>query len=260
MGEEGSKVKVAIKTGTDDEEEVEFRLPNPPEFFGERSFDTCTVHDWVILLRQHILARKIRVNSAQAVRFATLYLRRSALTWYNDNKDTLPKDYDRFKAKLVDAFAPVSQSVLARDRLKRLVHRDSLEKYCDLFRKQAMLVTDMSPTDKVERFVDGLQPWLRKHVRTFLVDRAKDDIDLVIRAAFTLHCEMRKDKYTNDPSSASRAQVKALDARPSDPVRRCYKCGSTEHLRAQCPQVRKGRGRKPGTRGDGKGQGRQSNA
>ena len=242
------------------DEDIAFRLPNPPEFFGERSLDTCTVHDWVVLLRQHALMRKMHVNSTQAVHFATLFLRGSALTWYNDNKDSIPNHYDRFKEKLVEAFAPVSESVLARDRLKRLVHRDSLEKYCDLFRRFAMLVTDMSPTDKVERFVDGLQPWLRRCVRTFLVDRAKDDLELVIKAAFTLHYEMRRDKYTNEPSSAPRAQVKALDTRTSDSVRRCYKCGSPDHLRAQCPQVRRGRGRKPGNRGDGKGQRPQSNA
>ena len=258
MGEEGGKVKVTVKT-EGEEDDLSFRLPNPPEFNGIRSRDSVSVHDWVVLVRQHILMRKMKVNSGEAVHFAALFLRGPALTWFNAVESTLPRSFDRFKDKLIDAFAPLDESVLARERLKRLVHKDSLEKYCDLFRRYALLVTSMSPEDKVERFVDGLQPWLRTHVRTYLLDRPKDDLELVVKAALLMHFEMRKDKYTNSASSAPRAQVKALDASTEKPVRKCYKCGSPDHLRAQCPQVRRGKGRKPGSR-ESKGQPPQSNA
>ena len=256
----GDDKEIKVDLTVKDDELQGLRLPNPPEFSGDRKVDSVTVNDWVVLMRQHLLLRGLKTNSQKAVRFAALYLRGTALTWFHGHQDSLPKSYDKFAELLVASFAPIAATRLARDRLKRLYQRDSLEQYCDLFRRQALLVSDMSDTDKVERFVDGLQFGLRKSLSVYMLDRPKNDLELAIAAALTLNYEIRKDRPTNKASPAPSTQLKALDASTAESPRKCYKCGSTEHLRANCPLVRKGRGRKSGGQPKSKGQAGQSNA
>ena len=236
----------------------DFRLPNPPEFHGNKRLDTLTCADWVALLREHLLMRKLSVNSAAAVHFSCLFLRGPALTWKRklSSEDKMPNNFDKFATLLEEAFTPIADAVMARDRLKRLRQQGPLEKYCDMFRKQALLVKDMSARDKVELFVDNLFPSLRQTVRVHMLDKAQDDLELAMRVSLLLDYEIKKDR-TNRSHSHSQSQLSALPT--TSVVRKCYKCGSTEHLHANFPKVRHGR-KYNGSEGKGKGKGKESNS
>lgn len=236
------------------------RLPNPPEFHGNRRTDSLTCSDWVALLREHLLMRKLSVNSAAAVHFACLFLRGPALTWKRklSEDDKVPKNFDKFADLLEEAFTPIAEAVMARDRLKRLRQQGSCDKYCDLFRKQSLLVKNMSDVDKVELFVDNLYPSLRSAVRVALVEKAKDDLELAMRLVLLLDYEIKEDRSHRFPSHGQ-TQLSAMSASASAPVRKCFTCGSTEHLRAKCPKNRQAK-KFNGSGGAGKGKAKESNS
>ena len=219
-----------------------FKWPEPPLFFGERKRDAVTVHDWLELMQDHIQLRDMKVQSRQAMRFAKLYLRGAALTWARTYEGK--QSYLELAAALRSAMSPFAEQHMQRDRLKRLSHRDSLQAYVDLFRTQSLLVPNMSPEDKVDLFITNLKPYLRGPVRLHLLDKSKEDLDLAMKAAAQIAYELRKDRPPSNPSPSQLSSAQAADA-----TRKCYKCGATDHLRAQCPKLRKGGGGHKGGKG-----------
>ena len=241
---------VSDELATVKDEDHSTRLPFPPEFYGNRKLDVVTCNDWVALVRQHILLRNFNVGSAAAVRFASLFLRGPALAWQQVNADSLPKRFDAWSAELLKAFAPVAETELAREKLKALTHFKSLEVYCDMFRRQSLLVSNMSPEDKVDLFISNLKPNLRGSVRLHLLDKAKNDLELAIRAALLIDHERRRDfptrRYTPSGTATPPAKLSAVQSTSAGAPqeRKCYKCGSPDHLRPSCPLLR-GRRRPP---------------
>lgn len=232
-----------------------FKWPEPPLFHGDKRKDVVTVHDWVELMHEHVLLRNMNIQSAQALRFARLHLRGQALTWsrsYNGKQS-----FTAFTDALTTAVAPFAEQYFNRDRLKRLYQRDNLQTYIDLFRAQSLLVKDMSDADKVDLFVSNLKHYLRGPVRMHLIDKPKDQLDLAMQVASEISYELRKDRRAPDSRGPPPTSSK-LSSAQSTPVRKCYKCGSTEHLRANCPQVRKGRG--AGQKNGNKSQARAASA
>jgi hypothetical protein len=235
--------------------EERFKWPEPPLFHGDKRKDVVTVHDWVELMHEHVLLRKMNVQSTQALRFARLHLRGQALTWSRSYSGK--QSFGAFTEALTAAVAPFAEQYLNRDRLKRLYQRDHLQGYIDLFRAQALLVKDMSDADKVDLFVSNLKQYLRGPVRLHMIDKPKDQLDLAMQVASEISYELRKDRRASDSRGPPPTPSK-LSTAQSPPVRKCYKCGSTEHLRANCPQVRKGRG--GGNRHGNKAQARAASA
>lgn len=188
-------------------------------------------------MTEHLALRDLKANSTQGFRFAKLFLRGPALTWartYNGKRTFLS-----FAEALVPAVSPFAEQHFNRDKLRRLSQRESLQAYIDLFRKQALLVPSMSTEDKVDLFVRGLKRYLQGPVRIHMLDKAKDDLDLVMKVASQIAYELGQNKERTFASSASRL-TSAQSTPPSQ--RKCYKCGSPDHLRANCPKGRKGGG------------------
>lgn len=220
--------------------EDKFKWPEPPLFHGDRRKDSVSVHDWIELMHDHLLLRNLNVQSAKALRFARLHLRGPALTWSRSYAGK--QSFTAFTDALTVAVAPFAEQYFHRDRLKSLYQRDNLQTYIDMFRTRALLVEDMSGADKVDLFVSNLKPFLRGPVRIHMIDKAKDNLDLAMQVASEIAYELRKDRRAVDargpPSNPSK-----LAAAQSAPVRKCYKCGSPDHLRSHCPQLKKGRGK-----------------
>lgn len=231
-------VKDEVDTPVDSQSEagVPFRWPDPPVFHGDRRQDTVSVHDWVELMSDHLALRDLKVNSAKGYRFAKLFLRGPALTWartYHGKQTFLS-----FADALVSAMSPFAEQHFNRDKLRRLSQRESLQAYIDMFRKQAILVTTMSNEDKVDLFVKGLKRYLQGPVRIHLLDKPKDNLDFVMKVASQVAYELGQTKERNFESGPSR--LNTAKSPPAPFQRKCYKCGSTDHLRANCPKGRKG--------------------
>jgi hypothetical protein len=168
--------------------EERFKWPEPPLFHGDKRKDTVTVHDWVDLMQDHVLMRSMNVQSHQAMRFARLHLRGPALTWSRSYSGK--QSFVAFTDALVAAVAPFAEQYMQRDRLKRLYQRDNLQTYIDMFRAQAQLVKDMSDADKVDLFVSNLKHYLRGPVRLNLIDKPKDQLDIVMHIAAEINYEL----------------------------------------------------------------------
>ena len=227
------------------------KLPFPPEFHGVFKRDHLDVQDWVTIVKDHLLLRDFTVQSAASVRFARLFLRGPALVWAQTNGELVkPQNFTTWSTALIAAFMPIAKKELARDKLKAIKHFKSCEMYCDLFRRQARDVKDMSKTDIVDLFLDNLKPALRSLVRIQLIGKDKDDLDLAINTAVVIDNERQKERRASSAfgPSASTASAKAVtSAGATGQQRRCYNCGSTDHLKNKCPQPRKA----PGQKGNG---------
>ena len=137
------------------------KLPFPPEFTGIFKCDHLDVQDWVTIVKDHLLLREISVQSAAAIQFSRLFLRGPALVWAQTNGMVVkPQNFTNWYEALTAAFMPIAKKELARDKLKAIKHWKSCEMYCDLFRRQARDVKDMSKTDVVDLFLDNLKPAL----------------------------------------------------------------------------------------------------
>ena len=223
------------------------KLPFPPEFTGIFKRDHLDVQDWVTIVKDHLLLREISVQSAAAIQFSRLFLRGPALVWAQTNGMVVkPQNFTNWSEALTAAFMPIAKKELARDKLKAIKHWKSCEMYCDLFRRQARDVKDMSKTDVVDLFLDNLKPALRSLVRIQLIGKAKDDLDLAINTAVVIDNERQKDRRASTAGpSTSTASAKAVSpAGGSSQPRRCFNCGATDHLKNTCPHPRKAQGQK----------------
>jgi len=235
--EVGTPVDVQSEAG------VPIRWPDPPVFHGDKRQDTVTVHDWVELMSEHLALRALKGNSANGYRFAKLYLRGPALTWARTYQGK--KTFLSFAEALVPAMSPFAEQHFNRDKLRRLSQRESLQAYIDMFRKQALLVTTMSNEDKVDLFVRGLKRYLQGPVRIHMLDKPKDDLDFVMKVASQIAYELGQNKDRTFESSPSTSRLNTAKSTPAPAQRKCYKCGSPDHLRANCPKGRKGGAGRP---------------
>lgn len=234
-----------------------FKLPDIPRFFNDRRRDEVQVEEWLMLARTSILMRRMSVSSKDAMRFAALSLRGAAATWYMQNEESIkPQNFTGFAEALENWVRPVSVQQVSRDQLKRIVQRSSVEQYIDVFRKKALQAKNMTALEKTEVFIDNLKPHIAKQVRLNRIGKPQDDLEGAMALAVVIESEMRKvrpvDQFRNGPMapvSAKSAKFHksgtgsghgAGSGSGSAPrARVCYKCGSPDHLRAQCPQLKR---------------------
>lgn len=73
--------------------------------------------------------------------------------------------WDNFKKFMKDRFTPKNQSEIIRNKMSTLKQLGNLKEYYIEYRKLANQLEDMSETDKIKGFVDGLKPstsaWVR---------------------------------------------------------------------------------------------------
>ena len=237
---------------SDEEDRAPLKLPDLPKFFHDRRRDEVEVEEWIMLARQSILMRKMSVNSREAMRFAALSLRGAAATWFMNAEESIrPQSFVAFADALEKWVRPVPLQYVSRDQLKRITHSKSLEQYIEVFRRKALQVKNMSELEKTEIFLDNLKPSLAEQVRLQRMDKPKDDLELVMSIALVVEYEKRKarrarDNFDNRTSAVAKSarsgfsgsNSKSKDFKPKPKT--CYKCGSPDHLLAQCPLKKKG--------------------
>jgi len=99
-----------------------------------------------------------------------------AATWWRDIRqqpfDLQPQDWNAFADELKRMFMPVNRVKLARDKLATIRQRDNetVAAYTTNIRRLLLTIPSLSEDDKVDRYIRGLQPYLRKE--TYLSDPA----------------------------------------------------------------------------------------
>lgn len=223
------------------------KLPEPPKFYAMRKKDELTGQEWVAVMREHLLMRDYSLTSAKAVHYAAMFLRGSALTWHMAEGSSVPQKYPEWSEALLAGVAPTPDDEFAVNRMEYIRQTKSMLSYIDEFRKLCLRVPDAKKSrhDKVKCFVNGCAPEVRKLLRPAMVGRSTDDLRTCMQLALQFDNDLAHERLVERRSARPNNVVhhKAASASTSERTRTCFRCGSTDHLIANCPQSPNGDGR-----------------
>ena len=221
------------------------KLPTIDNFHGKATED---VGLWIDLLELQFAAHEIQDDKKQAILAASL-LRDDALIWFLTKKET---SWKTMKETLKGTFITAERSSVARKQLDTLRHTESIHGYVTEFRRLVRMAGDMSATEQINRFKNGL----RKEYQLFINLQLRGDmnIDDVIAMAIRIDLSLsdnfelfrsvtsqqtRNDDMEVDAISWRRNVSKTSDTEKWKKICRqqglCYYCGEKGHVAFKCP-------------------------
>lgn len=216
--------------------------PPPPTFNGKRG----AVDSYLFLMEEHLDFIQI-TDDEQRVRFAGQTLEDDAATWYRyvRSKETRAEDqvhtWEQFKEGLRLNFQPLNSTRKARDKLATAAqrNRDTVAAYTAYMRSLFMEIPGISEDEKLDRYVRGLQPHLRKEVEV----KEPVDFEAAANLAEAFDSAWRQIGYR---PSLSRFEPRSRGSRNGPQP---MELGSTD--------LRRGQGSYRGGRGGGRGYSQQ---
>ena len=108
-----------------------------------------------------------KLTDEQAVSFASTFLSGIAANWWYSLvcSNANPKTWNAFKAAVENEFVPKNSSIRARDKLAKITQKYSVGNYLNVFRNLVIDISDISDSEKLARFCEGLKPHILLEVR-----------------------------------------------------------------------------------------------
>ena len=166
----------------------------------------------------------------------------------SENKD--PQLWDNFYDALLTAYGSVNQELVARNKLRTLRHKGSVEEYANEFEQLCSHITKspISRGDKIEQFVSGLKEEIRKKV---LVDPRGDgglweDIKRLINYAVTIDVTYTQDAKGRDNDNSPSDALVAKGNGNTRPIRDKKSRRSKDRSSAFYKKSKHGSGEAPG--------------
>lgn len=161
------------------------KLPKPPETNGRQPEPV----NWCYKMEAYLLAEGANVNSNEAITIAAAFLTDGALNWYRQYEQEVQRglaqsfgSWAQFKAAFITRFTHVDPESRARDKLEKLYQGRSVFAYAREFNSCMLELPRMEEHDRIYRFIKGLRPDLRIHVRMQNPDTLAKTIQLAIQA------------------------------------------------------------------------------
>jgi hypothetical protein len=198
------------------------RLPKiapPPKFRGDMGVQA---EHWISALQQQFdyYEREFATEPAK-VRFGVAYLDQgTALKWYQSLPEPKPATWAAFTGALRARFSPVEASMMARVTLGRFRQgeRNSVSAYTNAFQNLMTQIADMTVTDQVFHYVNGLLPSLRVRVWEKLPKSLAEAIGHAAGYEATLGFAGRAGGFARSGFSASGAGTSSSSSLSSDSV------------------------------------------
>jgi hypothetical protein len=147
------------------------RIPPPATCAGEAD----KLDEWFAEIDQQIAWYQF-ASDAEALRWATTYLRGAARDWWQTLAQK-PTDYVSFGTALRKRFQPVTTAETARAKMRKLTQGSShINTYVAQFRRLTLAVPDMSEADKLFNFLTGVRPSIAAQIRMLGVATLNDAI------------------------------------------------------------------------------------
>lgn len=162
--------------------------PTKPETFrGDRRVNAEV---WLLELENYFTVTKLNDNKDR-IQFAVSQLRELAVIWWkqtikNNTNEKLLTDWDTFKTTLLNNYKPVEAKETARVAIYRLKQQGPVSYYCDTFLKHLNNIEDMSESDQLFLFKQGLQSDIQKEVNTQRPTTLAEAMSCAQRAEITL--------------------------------------------------------------------------
>lgn len=164
---------------------TKLKIPKPPETNGRQP----TPVNWCHKMETYLTAEGANLNSPSTVAIAAAYFKDSALNWYRQHEQAVTagkaqpySSWDEFKKAFIARFTPVDPEVDARERLDRLTQTRSVFAYAQEFNTYMLELPHMDENDRIHRFIRGLKPEVRIHVKLQQPTTLHDAVELAIKA------------------------------------------------------------------------------
>ncbi|KAJ9531931.1 hypothetical protein QJQ45_003634 [Haematococcus lacustris] len=217
-----------------------FRPPPPPSFCGTPNADAG---QWLWRIDNHF--DLFAMPAQQRLLAVASYLDGAALTWYRSLLSSQAlSSWDSFKASFTRQFTPVNQQRHARDQLAACHQITSARQYIMEFSNHCLLISDLSPAEKLDRFLRGLKPAVRRELElrepTSFEEAAAmaDRVDAITfdprllklpesEPVAAMELDALQVSKGHRLSAAERQQLRDLGA--------CFYCRKPGHLMKDCP-------------------------
>jgi hypothetical protein len=159
--------------------------PSPPPLFAgdNANYD---VKQFLFLLANYFVLANI-VERSTKIHTAVGRLTGPALTWVMGIADdpvhqsTTFASFTKFTTALAAAFTPQEAALAARQRLWNCVQTTTVEAYVNLFRTICLAITHITDHEKLDRFLHGLKPAVRKELMVRGVYTFSDAASMALR-------------------------------------------------------------------------------
>ena len=132
--------------------------------------------------------------------------------------------------KLLREFESPAIATVARQQLRTLVQRESLDEYSSTFRLLLSRIPNMDDATQQDQFRHGLDPQLRAHLAPYLVFPTVQDL---ISFASRMDAQLR----ASLPTAAAHFNAVSTTYPRSNPQEvTCYNCGRPGHISRDCRQ------------------------
>jgi hypothetical protein len=193
------------------------------------------------------------------------------LWWQSPTKDERPGTWEAMSEQMIKFFAPISATIIARERLASLRQLKSVRAYTNDFKRLVLNIPDMAESKTIDRYKRGLKQEVRlqvvfvKPVGFEQTCQVAEEIDGIL---YNYRPGPKTAKPTLDPFAASGSGTTPMDIgamqeqqktyaeaaktapkfpklTPEEKSRLmkengCFYCRKTGHRAAQCP-VKKGK-------------------
>lgn len=232
----------------------------PEMFEGRRQGEK--LEEWVYKMDMYLRAMQVPENLR--VLTAVSFFQGNAMTWWRaliGAADPTTVTWANFVAQLRNEFLPVNSVKVAADKLERLKQTGSVANFVKEFRTLALLIPDLSPAEKLRRFLAGLKPRVRMEVDLRNPSTLEEAVtlaeridDLTFQASKRLtssrhdssfHSSSAQDRPAPMDLSAMRVSnapsrpFKKLSPEEREQLRRdgkCFYCREVGHISIKCPR------------------------
>jgi hypothetical protein len=232
----------------------------PPNYSGEKDAETLDTWAFQMALYFDLIPG---LSEAQRVHLASLNLRGQAADWYRGLSihDQKPATWEALQEGLRSVFLPMTRDKLARDKLSRVRQRDNegVSSYTSYIRRLFLAIPGISEDEKVDRYMRGLTPSIRKEV--FIKEPTTFEEAARLAARYDALSNFGR-RYSNHPPKSEGPTPMELGAVQNDgrgkfkqakgkggakqgrgpadtSERRCWACNEKGHYKKDCPHRHK---------------------